>query len=54
MRHPQKQVERVRTACGVDTVAFRTGKESSALHQSIGRIVMLETLRGLPVMYHEM
>jgi hypothetical protein len=50
MRHPQKQLEWVWTACDVDSVAFKNGKASSALHQSIGRILILETLRGLAVM----
>ena len=49
MRHPQKQVERVWTAYDVDSVAFKAGKASSPLHQSIGRIFILETLRGLAV-----
>lgn len=43
-------MERDRKACDVASVAFKTGKSSSALYQSIGRILMLATLRRLDVM----
>lgn len=49
MRRPQKQMDGVTAVHDVDSVAFKTGKGSSALHQSIGGIRMLETLRGLAI-----